>query len=174
MTRPDASRHQRRACFFSALVCLHALKGLDGALVCLFRARDGCQRSPVQGSVAFFCGGRGRFDDWIRVGRMVERRLLLVEHVSADVVGSLVVIKLCLACVAAVLSEAQLGLTPLGRGDRDEVVVIGGGAVGIKPNLCFVEALLVAVGAGLLPFGDALVEIDKRLFLIELALLASS
>jgi hypothetical protein len=156
------------------VVRLHALKGLDGALVRLFRAGDGRHGSPVKGSVAFFCGGRGRFNDWIRVGRMVERCLLLVEDVSAQVLGSLVVIQLGLVCVAAVLSETQFGLAPFGRSDRDKVMVIGGRAVGIERDLCFVEALLVAVGADLFAFGDALVEIDKCLFLIEFALLTSS
>ena len=105
---------------------------------------------------------------------MVERCLLLVEHVSPQVLGSLVVVQLRLVCVAAVLSETQLGLPPLGEGDRHEVVVIGGRAGGIERNLGLVEVLLVTVGADLFTFGDALVEIDEGLFLIEFALLTSS
>jgi hypothetical protein len=65
------------------LVCIHAAKGLDGALVRLFRPRDGCESSPVKGSVALVSGGRGRFDDWIGVGRVVEWCLLLVKDVTA-------------------------------------------------------------------------------------------
>jgi hypothetical protein len=166
-------REHLRACFFSVLVCIHAPKGLDGTLVRLFRAGDGREGSPVEGSVAFFRGGRGRFDDRISVSRMVEGCLLLVEHISAQVLGSLVVVQLCLVCVAAVLSKTEFGLTPLGRSNRHEVSVVGGRAVGIKRDLCFVEALLVTVGPDLFAFGDALVEIDKRLLLIKFALLTS-
>ena len=60
-------------------------------------------------------------------------------------------------CVAAVLGETQFGLAPIDRGDRGAVIVIGAGAVGVDRCLCFVEALLVAVGADLFAFGDALV-----------------
>jgi hypothetical protein len=60
-----------------------------------------------------------------------------------------------LVCVAAVLSETQFGLAPIDQGDRG--TVIGAGAVGVERYLCFVEALLVAVGADLFAFGDALV-----------------
>jgi hypothetical protein len=138
----------------------------------LFRAGNGRQGSPVEGSVAFFRGDRGRFNDRICVGRMVEWCLLLVEHISAQVLGSLVVVQLCLVGVAAVLSETQFGLTTIDRGDRGKVIVIGGGAGGVERSLCFVEALLVAVGTDLFAFGDALIEVDQCLFLVEFVLLA--
>jgi hypothetical protein len=156
------------------LICIHALKGLDGPLVRLFRPRDGCESPPVEGSVAFVRGGRGRRKDWIRLGRLVERCLLLVKDVSAQVLGSLVVVQLCLVCVAAVLSETELGLAPFGRGDRYEVIVISGRAAGIKRNLCFVEALLITVSADLFAFGDALIDVYKRLFSVEFRLLAGT
>jgi hypothetical protein len=86
------------------LVCVHAPKSLNGPLVRLFCPRDGCESSPVERSVAFVRGHRGRFNDWIRIGRMVERCLLLVKDVSAQVLGTLIVVQLCLVCVATVLS----------------------------------------------------------------------
>jgi hypothetical protein len=156
------------------LVCIHAPKSLNGALVRLFCPRDGCESSPVEGSVAFVRGHRGRFNDWIRVGRMVERCLLLVKDVSAQVLGTLVVVQLRLMRVAAVLSETQFGLAPFGGRNRYEVIVIGGRAAGIKRNLCFVEALLVAVRTDLFAFGDALVDVHKRLFTVEFRLLAGA
>jgi hypothetical protein len=137
----------------------------------LFCPGDGRQSPPAESTVAVFRGGRLLFNAWIRVGRMVKRCLLLVEHASTQVLGSLVIVKLRLVRVAAVLSETEFRLTPLGGSDRDRVV--GGRPAGVKRNLCLVEAPLVAVGAGLLTFGDTLVEIDKRLFLIEFALLSS-
>jgi hypothetical protein len=149
------------------------LKGLDGALVCLSGAGDGREGSPVEGSVAFFRGGRDRFNVRIRVGWMVERGLLLVEDVSAQVLGSLVVVELRLVCVAAVLSETQFGLPPLSDSERYKVIVIGRRAVGVERDLCFVEVLLVAVGPDLFTFSDGLVEIDQCLLLIEFALLTS-
>jgi hypothetical protein len=111
---------------------------------------------------------------------MVEWRLLFVEDVSAQILGSLVVVQLCLVCVAAVLGETELRLAPIDRGDRRTVIGAGGagatgaGAVGVECYLSFVESLLVAVGPDLFALGDALVEIDQCLFLIELVLLAGS
>ncbi len=126
----------------------------------------------MKGAVAFFCCSAVCFSARIRLGRMVKRCLLLVEHISAQVVCPLVIVELCLVRVAAVLSETQFRLTPFGRCDRGDVGVAGSRSVGIKHNLCFIQALLIAVSAGLLAFGDALVEIDTRLFLIEFALLS--
>jgi hypothetical protein len=83
--------------------------------------------------------------------------LLFVEHVSAEVVGSLVVVELCLVGVAAVLGEAQFGLTLIDERQRGEIISVGCGAVGIERQLCFVEAMLVAVSAGLFALGDALI-----------------
>jgi hypothetical protein len=65
-------------------------------------------------------------------------------------------------------------LAPFGRSDRYEVIVIGGRTAGIKRNLCFVKALLVAIGADLFAFGDALIDVHKRLFSVELRLLAGT
>jgi hypothetical protein len=169
------ARDRLRAGFLSALVRFHALERFAGALVRLLGAGDCRDGSAVEGSVAFLRGGWGPFgDDRIRVGWMVEWCLLLVEDVSAQVLGSLVVVELGLVCVAAVLSETQFGLAAIDRGGRSTVIVIGAGAVGVERYLCFVEALLVAVGADLFAFGDALVEVDQCLFLVEFALLAGS
>lgn len=157
------------------LVCRDALERLVGPLVGLFCAGDGRHGSPVEGPVAFLRGGRWGFgDDAIRIGRMVKRFLLLVEDVPAQILGSLVVVELCLVCVAAVLSETEFGLTRIDGRDPGEVMVNGGRAVGVERYLCFVEALLVAVGPDLFAFGDALVEVDQHLFLIEFALLAGT
>jgi hypothetical protein len=68
----------------SALGRFHALERFVGALVRLLGAGDCRDGSAVEGSVAFLRGGWGRLgDDRIRVGRMVEWCLLLVEDGSA-------------------------------------------------------------------------------------------
>jgi hypothetical protein len=132
--RPGLAVHSRardrlRAGFLSALVRFHALERRLGALVRLLGAGDCRDGSAVEGSVAFLRGGWGPFgDDRIRVGWMVEWCLLLVEDVSAQVLGSLVVVELGLVCVAAVLSETQFGLAAIDRGGRSTVIVIGAGA----------------------------------------------
>jgi hypothetical protein len=151
------------------------LERLVGPLVRLLGARDGRHGSAVEGSVALFRGGWGRFRNArTRVSRMIKRFLLLVEDVSTQVLRSLVVVKLSLMRVAAVLGETQFGLTPIGSGNRGKVSVVGRRAVSVECDLGFVEALLVAVGPDLFALGDALVEVDKRLFLIEFSLLTSS
>jgi hypothetical protein len=158
-----------------ALIRFHTLERLFSALVCLLGTGHGRHGSAVEGSVAFLRGGWGRFvDARIRASGMVEWCLLLVEDVSAQVLGSLVVVELYLVRVAAVLSETQFGLTTINRCGRGTVMVVGGGAVGVERYLCFVEALLVAVGADLFALGDALVEVHERLFLVEFQLLAGS
>jgi hypothetical protein len=156
----------------SVLVGFYALECFIGALVCLFGAGYGRHCSAVEGSVALVRSRWGRFvDARLRVGRAVEWGLLLVQDGAAQVVGSLVVVELHLVRVAAVLGETQFGLTTIDRRDRGTVMAIGGGAVGIERYLGFVEVLLVAVGPDLFALGDALVEIDQCLFLVELALL---
>jgi hypothetical protein len=78
------ARDRLRAGFLSALVCVYALERFVGALVCLLGAGDCRDGSAVEGSVAVLLGGWGRFGDGrIRVGRMVEWCLLLVEDGSA-------------------------------------------------------------------------------------------
>jgi hypothetical protein len=110
------------------------------------------------------CWERGA--DRIRVRGLVKWCLLFVEHVSAEVVGSLVVVELCLVGVAAVLGEAQLGLTLIDDRQRGQISFVGCGAFCIERQLCLVKAMLVAIGAGLFAFGDALIYIDERLLLV--------
>jgi hypothetical protein len=141
----------------SALIRFYALKRRLGALMRLLGAGDCCDGPAVEGSVTFLLSWERFGDDRIRVGRMVEWCLLLVEDVPAPVLGSLVVVELYLVCVAAVLGETQFGLAPVDRGDSGTVIVIGAGTVGVERCLCFVEMLLVLVSADLFAFGDALV-----------------
>jgi hypothetical protein len=98
--------------------------------------------------------------------------LLIVEYVSALVLGSLAVIKLHLVRVAAILGETQLGLSLLEGGLSARIVLVGGGSINIESLLGSVDTLLVAVRAGLFAFGDALIEVDHRLLLVEFALFA--
>jgi hypothetical protein len=167
--------HRLPGCLLSALVRFDALKRLVGPLVRLLGARDGRHGPAAEGSVALFRGDWRRFRNArVRVSRMIKRFLLLVKDVSTQVLSSLVVVKLGLMRVAAVLGETQFGLTPIGRVNRGKVSVIGGRAVSVQCDLGLVEALLVAVSPDLFALGDALVEVDKRLFLIEFSLLTGS
>jgi hypothetical protein len=89
-------------------------------------------------------------------------------------VGALAVVKLRLVGIAAVLGEAQLGL-PLTEGRlRARVVLVGCRTVGVELFLGLVDALLIAVSAGLFAFGDALVKVDHCLLLVKFALLAGT
>jgi hypothetical protein len=136
LTAAGPQRNGFRTGFLSALEPFHPPERFVGALALLLGEGDCRDDSAVEGSVA-----------WC---------LLLVEHVLAEVLGSLVVVELGLVCVVPVLSETQFGLTTIDRGDRGMVIVIAGGAVGVERYLCFVEALLVAVGNDLFASGDAL------------------
>jgi hypothetical protein len=165
-----------RECLRVRLSVLERFDPLDrlvGALVCLFRAGDCRDGSAMQGCVSFPRGDRTRLGDGrTRVGRTVEWCLLLVEDVAAQVLGALVVVELRLVCVAAVLGETQFGLTSIDRSSLGIVMITGAGPVGVESSLCFVDALLIVVGADLFTFGDALVQVDQCLFLVEFVLLA--
>jgi hypothetical protein len=131
---------------------------------------DRRQGPAVEGSIACLGSCREHLrDDRFR---LVKRRLLIVEDVSAEVLGSLVFVELCLVCVASVLSQTQFGLAQVGGRMRGRIVFVGCTAVSVEGQLSFVDALLVAVGTNLLAFSDALVQIDQRLFLVEFVLLA--
>jgi hypothetical protein len=58
--------------------------------------------------------------------------LLVVEHVSAEVVGSLVVVELCLVGVAAVMCEPEFGLALIDAGERGGIIFVGCGGVGVE------------------------------------------
>ena len=94
------------------LICLHAVEGLLSSAVGLLGARDCRQGPPMKRSVACF-GSSGEHVGGDRF-RLVQRGLLLVEHVTAEVLGSLAFVELRLVGVATVLGEAQFGLAPVG------------------------------------------------------------
>jgi hypothetical protein len=89
-----------RAAFFSVLVSLYAVQGLLGSPVRLLGPCERRHRPQTESSVALSRGCRPRFTHGIRVRGMVNRCLLVVEHVSAEVMGTLVIVELCLVSVA--------------------------------------------------------------------------
>jgi hypothetical protein len=158
----------------SAFGGFDAAEGFFGAAVGLLGPGQGCVRAYADGLIAGVCS-RGLLSFGVghcRGRGPVERGLLIVEYVSAQVLGSLAVIKLHLVRVAAILGETQFGLSLLEEGLSAGVVLVGGGSINIESFLGAVDTLLVAVRAGLFAFGDALIEVDHRLFLVEFALLA--
>ncbi len=105
------------------------------------------------------------------VGRFVhfEVDLLLVEHILAYSLGELRLVDLGLVCVLAVLLEADVD-APL----RSRTMISADVRYGIRECRCGgVEGFLLAVDARLLSVGDPLIEIDDRLFLVEVALQAA-
>jgi hypothetical protein len=131
---------------------------------------DRRQGPAVEGSIACLGGCWEHLRD--HRFRVVKRRLLVVEDVSSEVVGSLVFVELGLVGVAPVLRQTQFGLAQVGGRLRGRIVFVGCTAVGVEGQLSLVEALLVPVGTNLLAFSDALVQIDQGLFLVEFVLLA--
>jgi hypothetical protein len=140
--------------------------------VCLLGSRERRHGPAMHGSIARFGASGEGFRG--RAHGLVKRRLLCVEHVSAQVVRPLVSVELCLVSVAAVLGETQLGLTAAGGSDRGRIVLVKDRPISVERQLGFVQALLVAVGTDLFAFGDALVQIDQRLLLVELVLAADT
>jgi hypothetical protein len=136
----------------------------------LLGSRDRRQGPAVEGSIARLGGCWEHLRD--SRFRVVKRRLLVVEDVSAEVLGSLVFVELCLVGVATVLRQTQFGLAQIGGRTRDRIVFVGRTAVSVEGQLSRIEALLVAIGTNLLAFSDALVQIDQRLFLVKFVLLA--
>jgi hypothetical protein len=105
--------------------------------------------------------------------RIVKLALLVVEHVLAAPEPALVLIQLSLMGVATRLGAQQLSLemgevSPSGEIPGRGLTKLGGEHM---PSL--VELRLVAVGASLLPVSDALVQVEHRLFLLELTLLGA-
>ncbi len=100
--------------------------------------------------------------------------MLIVEHVSALVLGALGVIELHLVCVAAILGEAEFRLSLLEGGLGAQVILVDGRSVNVELVLGLVYTLLVAVRAGLFAFSDALVKVDHGLFLVKFPLLTCS
>lgn len=154
------------------LVRVYAVQGFLGSPMCLLGPRERRHGPVMQGSIARFGGSGERLRG--RVHGLIKRRLLCVEHVSAQVVRSLVSVELCLVGVAAVLGETQLSLTASGGRERCRIVLVADRPISVERPLGFVQALLVAVGADLFAFGDTLVQIDQRLLLVELVLTADT
>jgi len=108
------------------------VQGLLGAPVRLLGPGERRHGPHMESSVALYRGCRRRFADRIGVRGLVKRCLLVVEHVPAEVVGSLVVIELGLVGVAAVLREPEFGLALIDAGQRGEVMFVGCGAIGVE------------------------------------------
>ncbi len=156
-----------------ALVRLDTMEGLNGPSVRLLCPGHRRQGPPMQIVVALFRRAERVTDRSVRVGRPVERSLLLVKDDPAKILSPLAFVELCLVSIAAILGETQLDLTAT-SGSHAGDAVVSARTVGIERQLRFVERLLVAVGPDLLAFGDALIQVDQRLFLVEFGLLAGA
>jgi len=137
-----------------------------------FVGASSCGLGPARGGLAALlsrreqlCVDRQRRPDRGRVDRVA----LVVEYLLAELEAGLVVVELGLVGVSPGLTAQQLGV-PLGDARTTlEAVCLGGDSLDLERVFLLVMDGLFMIDAHLFAVGDALVELDHRSLIIELA-----